>query len=342
MSLPIGRTMLLGAILLQLISSPGVVPSQTVRGDDERDVSAVPAPPATPAATALPTLGGRQFWSDRFVWHDWRIQRHAFTGRFRLLDEEDRRRASGSFVACRRVFEQLRSQLDQPPIEGEVVLVLHGLGRSRKSMSGWVEYARRNSQLQVLNISYASTRRTIQEHAADLEAIVESLPLATRFHFVGHSMGNLVIRCYLQQHRESEPDRNERLGRVVMFAPPNQGATLAKRFKEHSLFQLVWGRSGRQIAAWEELEPNLAVPECEFGILAGGKGDERGYNPMIEGDDDFVVAVEETKLGGARDFLVLPAPHAALMDDPRAKEAALRFLLHGHFLSEDQRTPLLR
>ena len=31
-------------------------------------------------------------------------------------------------------------------------------------------------------------------------------------------------------------------------------------------------------ARFAELEPKLVTPTCEFGILAGGRGDETGYN----------------------------------------------------------------
>ena len=71
---------------------------------------------------------------------------------------------------------------------------------------------------------------------------------------------------------------------------------------------------------WEALEPKLATPHFEFGILAGGKGDGRGYNPLIPGDDDAVVTVESTRLAGARDFRVLPVLHSFFMNDKRVQE----------------------
>ena len=74
--------------------------------------------------------------------------------------------------------------------------------------------------------------------------------------------------------------------------------------------------------------------------MAGGKGDNNGYNPLIPGDDDAVVTVESTKLPGARDFRVLPVLHTFFMDDKRAQELTLHFLNHGHFESEGKRQPI--
>jgi hypothetical protein len=85
-------------------------------------------------------------------------------------------------------------------------------------------------------------------------------------------------------------------------------------------------------SGWKELEPKLATPQFDFGILAGGRGDGRGYNPLISGDDDAVVTVESTRLAGARDFRVLP--------DAKVQEYTVRFLNEGHFESEGARQPI--
>jgi hypothetical protein len=54
----------------------------------------------------------------------------------------------------------------------------------------------------------------------------------------------------------------------------------------------------------------------------------------------LIVAVEETKLPGARDFVVIEGLHAFLMGYEDVQKAALRFIEHGHFVSEEQRQPL--
>ncbi|MBC8242728.1 MAG: hypothetical protein H8E30_19990 [Alphaproteobacteria bacterium] len=74
--------------------------------------------------------------------------------------------------------------------------------------------------------------------------------------------------------------------------------------------------------------PMLRYP---FGIIAGGKGNGEGYNPLLPGDDDGTVAVSETMLTGARDFIVVPAIHAQISNDPKTIEATLNFLNSGCF-----------
>ena len=82
---------------------------------------------------------------------------------------------------------------------------------------------------------------------------------------------------------------------------------------------------------WSKLEAHLATPDFEFGIIAGGKGDEKGYNPLLAGDNDGVLSVETAKLEGAKDFVVIPAMHPLLQNNSLALAYTLRFLKEGSF-----------
>ena len=67
-----------------------------------------------------------------------------------------------------------------------------------------------------------------------------------------------------------------------------------------------------------EISRIVATPSCEFAIIAGGQGNGEGLNPLITGDDDLVVGVDETKLSGARDFAVVQVFHRQkLMNDAK-------------------------
>ncbi|MCK4447839.1 MAG: hypothetical protein KAW56_12260 [Candidatus Marinimicrobia bacterium] len=46
-----------------------------------------------------------------------------------------------------------------------------------------------------------------------------------------------------------------------------------------------------------------------FGIIAGGLNKKNGFNPLIPVDDDRTLAVEETKLNGCKDFILMPGLH---------------------------------
>jgi len=291
-----------------------------------------------------PTLGGKQFWSDELVFHDLRIQRNVITGHYRLLDEANKRRVWGTFEQCRDKLERLKQELDLPPLRGKVVIALHGLFRSRSSMAGLCDYLSEEGDFTPLNVSYASTRSGLDAHAAGLARVVENLGAeVTEVNFVAHSLGNLVIRRYLACcYQDVDGFRTDpRIQRIVMLAPPNRGARLAEYFKQSKLADWIWGESGADLANhWDELQKKLAIPQCQFAIIAGGKSEPDGRSRLIPGDDDFVVTVEETKLAGARDFVVIPTYHSFIMNNKTALEYTLRFLQHGHFAGESYRQPI--
>jgi pimeloyl-ACP methyl ester carboxylesterase len=293
-----------------------------------------------------PTFGGKQLWTDELIFHEWRIQRHVWTGHYRLLDDEDYRRAWGDFDECRERLETLKQELGLPPLRGRVVVALHGLLRSRESMQGICDYLHQKGDYTIVNFSYASSRNELDKHARSFASVMQHLgPEVTEINLVAHSLGNLVIRHYLGDHTNlaegKQPD--PRIKRIVMLAPPNNGSQFARKFADNSIFKAVWGTSGLELAnEWKALEPRLAVPACEFAIIAGGKNAPRGSNPLLTGDDDFVVSVEETRLVGASDFKMLPVLHGSIMDDAAVRKCVLRFYLNGFLVSEADRQPILR
>jgi pimeloyl-ACP methyl ester carboxylesterase len=285
------------------------------------------------------TLGGKQLWTDYVHLHGYRIQRNVMTGHHRLLDPADVRLAWGNIAGCQQELARVADEQRLPPMTGRVAIVLHGLTRTRASMKPLASHLSENSDVTVINLSYASTRSSIDQHAAALASIIEHLPQVREIDFVGHSMGNIVVRYYLGQLRSQ---RDPRFRRMVMLAPPNQGSRLARLLQDNLLFRTFWGISGQDLSRrWPEIERHLATPDFEFGIIAGNRPDEATLdNPLIRNNNDLVVTVDETRLPGARDFIQRDLLHSTMMKEPAVHEATLSFLEHGYFVSADQRQPI--
>ena len=298
---------------------------------------------ATPLNFPTATLGGTQFWSDELVLRDWRIQRNALSGHYRLLDDRDFRMAWGTLDQCRSRLDELARERRLPPMSGRAVVTLHGLGRSRDCMETIGQHLAEHLDCTWINVSYASSRRSLDEHAQSLASVLANLEGVEEIDLVCHSLGNLVVRRYLGEASVSEPrwQPDKRLRRMVMLGPPNNGAQLARLFKDNQLYGLVTGPSGKQLAVtWDEAQKQLATPTFPFAIIAGGLSNGRGTNPVVAGDDDLIVGVEETKLPGASDFVLVPCLHGRMLEDPRVADYALKFLRDGHFIAADKRSPI--
>jgi pimeloyl-ACP methyl ester carboxylesterase len=295
-------------------------------------------PGGPPLNVRLPTLGGTQFWSDELFFHQWHIQRNVLTGHYRLLDEKDIRHAWGTLTECRTALERIKRDQRLQPMRGKAVILLHGLFNNHLGMASLERYLRDHGGYTVFNVTYPSTQNGVSEHAESLARVIANLDGIEEINFVGHSMGNIVVRHYLAD-RQRKPD--PRLKRMVMLAPPNHGSLAAVVLAQNAVFKTVTGEAGQELGAqWAALEQRLATPDFEFGIIAGGKQDDHGYNPLLPGDNDGTISVDTTRLAGASDFIVLPVLHPLVIFDKTTHECTLRFLKHGFFISAEKRHPL--
>jgi pimeloyl-ACP methyl ester carboxylesterase len=283
-----------------------------------------PAEPEPNFNLAIPTLGGKQLWEDLRVLSGWRVQHNVMTDHYRLLDASDVRRAWGSREACNAALDAARETEGLVPRSTHAVVLLHGLWRSKSMYEDFADDLE-DAGYEVVTIAYPSTRRAIAAHADQIETVLENLEGITEVSFVTHSLGGIVMREVLSRDADWKDVR--RPVRMVMMGPPNQGSVFARELPKAGIDMVVG-------ASLDELRTislkDFPAPTIPFAIIAGGRGEE-GYNPLIPGNDDGVVAVTETRLDGASDFLVVEGLHSFLPSNEVAARAALSFLDHGSF-----------
>lgn len=283
----------------------------------------------------MQTLGGRQFWGDVQFFHGWRIQRNVFTGHHRLLDEHDWRHASGTLEECQKKLADIRVERNLPPMSGRGVILLHGIVRSSKSIYTAADELRK-AGFSTFPMEYPSTQITIPEAADLLNSVISQLDGIEELSLVGHSMGGLVIRAWFDRYADP------RIHRVVMMGTPNRGAEMADLLQRNLLFRLVFGPAGQQLITKETgLIPTLPPPACEFAVIAGGRGDGTGWNPLIPGDDDGTVAVRSVRLSGACDSIVVPCLHHALLGSRDVSRLIVQFLNTGRLREAGDPEPVV-
>jgi len=208
--------------------------------------------------------------------------------------------------------ESSESRQERAGTPRELVVLVHGMGRTACSMAP-VRRALEAAGYEVLNHGYHSRRMTVAEAGSELAAAVATVslrPEVTRVHFVGHSLGNIVIRWVLANAPPA------RLGRVVMLAPPNQGARLADRFAGW-LSWLSQPLPDLTTASGSAARTLVTPAGVEIGVIAGSY--------------DHTVRLEETFLAGQKERAVVPCGHTFIMRKTRVHQLAVRFLRDGTF-----------
>ena len=293
-------------------------------------------------------------WGDVYFSREHRIQKHARTGMYRLVDSRSLQRTTGSWEDCKRRLDERETEDNVTPLQGRVVILLHGFGSGAFTMRRLADWLREREEFDaVLNVSYPSMQQSILDHARQLERVIHGFPdSVTRIDFVGHSFGCIIIRRYLSGPLDDDwkvpsdkleargkfwPDK--RIGRFVMLGPPNHGAEIAtKLIGNNPLHRRMFGESGDELGIhWDITERSLGIPSCPFGIIAGGSGDERGFSPLITGDDDGIVSTAGTRLEGADDWVQFFVGHAEMLMTDAVFDAIFRFLEQGRFHNENER-----
>jgi pimeloyl-ACP methyl ester carboxylesterase len=170
------------------------------------------------------------------------------------------------------------------------------------------------------NFSYFGAVRPLAAHAERLARLAGEIGPA---HFVGHSLGGLVVLEALQQHAQIAA------GRVVLLGTPARGCYAGRRMARYAAGRWFLGESE---ALWREGRGARWRRSEALGIVAGsvplGLGQLFGPLP---GQNDGVVSLEETAVEGMAERVVLPVGHSQMLISARVAAQVAAFLSEGRF-----------
>lgn len=177
--------------------------------------------------------------------------------------------------------------------------------------------------LRVHAFRYAAAAATMAEITSRLQRFVRELR-APRLHFIGHSLGGLVIYRFLERYPGQPP------GRVVFLGTPSVSSRAAVQASQIRMVASLMGRS----VAEELLRPRERrwVMDRPLGIIAGTQ--PLGFGQLLahfDEDCDGTIAVSETQLPGATDHITLPVSHLGMLVSARVARETGAFLQDGRF-----------
>ncbi len=179
----------------------------------------------------------------------------------------------------------------------------------------------------VFNFSYQTRQGSIESHAAALVSYITQIASTDdEIYFISHSLGCVIISHALPLL----DDYN--IKRAVFLGPPLRGSTVAAKLSSVSFIRRYFGRPFEQLAARQPVTLTGPIQDrISIGVIAGVLSKRWSLSPWFSEPNDFLVAVDETKVDGIQSHLELHCPHAVLMYAPHVLRATFNYLRHGRF-----------
>lgn len=178
----------------------------------------------------------------------------------------------------------------------------------------------------VLNWSYPSRKKYIEEHAQDLVDELKAISLqhpARPISFVTHSLGALVVRSALNH---PECPYEAKIGCAVLIAPPNRGACFARHLYRYKLVRKILGeRAGQQLMTtpFDGFDKLGDFPDQMPVLIISGIA---GANPVIPDLNDGKVGLKETCLTTSHYHETSPSGHTWICFKSDVIKKAKKFL----------------
>ncbi len=206
----------------------------------------------------------------------------------------------------------------------DTVILLHGLYMTGAELVVLRHRLRRVHGFRTRIFRYRSMAAGLAENAERLQAFIAETE-GERVHLLGHSLGGVVLLRLLASQPQVAP------GRVVCLGSPLKGSSFARVFSRVPLGPQLVGRS-----MLEALDPVVGADRWsgarDLGVIAGsvhvGMGALLG---VVSSPGDGTVSVEETRLPGATDHLVLPVSHGSMLLSAEVADEAAGFFRSGRF-----------
>ena len=232
------------------------------------------------------------------------------------------------------IFIFLMGCAHNPPIHyggEESVIVIHGFARRASSMNT-LAYAIHQAGYEVRNVGYNSINQNlndIKEEVFEKFNQYISLNPGKKIHFVGHSLGGLLIRAYLEENKLNN------LGVVILMGTPNKGTQLVNQYEDKWYFSWLGPVISELGVDSSQFLEALQDPYYTVGVIAGSKPYSRRSSDYLEGAHDGLVTVESAKLEGMHDFIELEVNHSIMKRDPRVIEQVIYFLKNSQFKKDN-------
>lgn len=216
-----------------------------------------------------------------------------------------------------------------PKKKGDYVVLMHGLWSSPLAMMKIGDMLAAQNY-NVINVGYPSSQKGIKTISREyLTEVIEKncVDKSKKINFVTHSMGGIVTRDYI-----NSLDNTERIGKVVMLAPPNNGSEIVDNFRGIKVLEMIIGPAGMELGTDSMDTPKtLGDAKVPTGVVIGTGKTFPLIGLFVDEVNDGMVTLQSAKLSGMKDFKVDKSSHTMITFSDDVIECVIRFLKDEKF-----------
>ncbi len=184
------------------------------------------------------------------------------------------------------------------------VVLIHGQGRTPLSML-LLDWHLRQQGYKAQYFGYAGFAETFEGITKRYVAMIERKIGSQPYAIVAHSLGGVITRAALPRLNFNPPQH------LVMLAPPNHPALIAKKLSSNLIYRLATGDCGQKLGD-DTFYQALPLPTVPTTIIAGTKGWHGRFSLFGDEVNDTLVSLQESTLEGY-DRVLVPAQHSLIM-----------------------------
>ncbi|MFA7290639.1 MAG: alpha/beta fold hydrolase [Rhodocyclaceae bacterium] len=188
------------------------------------------------------------------------------------------------------------------PHGGRLLLLIHGYGCNRAAW-WWLRHRLEAAGFLVATVNLEPLYVDIDHYVTAIDTRIEAACQAAccdRLTLVGHSMGGLAARAYLERHGVARVDQ------LVTLATPHAGSVLAR---------MGMGANARQMEPGSSWLKSLWLHHPDLPMVA-----------LRNSHDNFVIPQDNQRFPGALDIELSGVGHLAMLFSARTEKALLAAL----------------
>lgn len=274
------------------------------------------------------TYGGTQFWEDVFFYQKWRIQRHYRSKKYRLLDNWDIQRASGSFEDCRKAFVKFIEVYEIPRQSGELIILLHGLGETKSVFRNlWRQLTAQGYNVAAIN--YPSTRKPMKYHIRQLEFFLTHCEDINKVSFITKGAGCLLLRMLIANTYGWQ--ENFKINKIINVNPINRGSDLFDILSRYRALNFILGPMLKESTPQKAQSISKLPSETHLGLIFCETWRDKIFSPIVERLKGLPLSSETRESNFSEEIVKIKNTYYNVFNNPEVVNACINFLNSGKF-----------